>query len=421
VLTAAWALAALAGGPPAFADASATVSTGAGTNGQVVQVFDLRMPGKFSLNFRWCDGLTCGDAAPECYSNKWIPSFDTPSIELRLPPASPGRGDFEPIHQVIVQRVGEDDRVLSTIQQAMQQQNEMNQLLRTIELNQNDAIRGILQNLRAHKDDSGRLCGLTDEEKKGFEQEFGLELDNTGNEHLRVTVIWNHPEQGSTLPPALLTFGSNVLNSGHEGDAAFQAMEIAGLDAAYPGFRQDDGTWSDTRMGGHPFDRTGSLPTTLANLLAGGGQKTDPGLVGQELFDRGTWKPGTGTPLNAMRDFLTFKQLTVQETTLLGALGQLQVSGTKTGSVLVAYTDTSGKSPQENVALLTGYDPGRDRVTVLDPARGSRTIPIDQLAAGNPYLFQVATQQQQQMVQTATAAIRSTVDAQTAIIRNVRP
>lgn len=420
VLAAACALAALAGGPPAFADTGATVGTSAGANGSVVQVFDIRLPSKFSLTFRWCDGLSCGDAAPECYSNKWIPSFEAPSLEMRLPPAASGQDPFAPIRQVIVQQVDENNRVLSTMQQTIERQQQLQQILHSIELNRNDQIRGIIENLRAHRDGSGRQCGFTDEEKKGFEQKFGSDLDNTGNEHLRVTVVWNRPDNGSTLPPTLLTLGSNALNSGHEADAALQAVQLTSLDpAAYPGFRQNDGKWSDLQVGGQPFDRTGSVPTTLANLLVAAGLKTDPALLGQELFDRGTWKPGTGTPLNAMRDFLASKQLAVQETTLLSGLGQLASSGTNVGSVLVAYTDTTGKQPQENLAVLTGYDPGHDRVTVLDPARGRQTMTTEALAAGNPYLFQVATQHQQQLLQTATSAVQSSVDTQLGIIRNI--
>lgn len=421
LLAATCALAALAGGPAALADTSATVGTGAGANGSVVQVFDIRQPSKYSLNFRWCDGLTCGDADPECFSNKWIPSFEAPALQLRLPPASAGKDPFDRLGKVMVQQINEHEQVISTVEKAFQRQEQMLEMLRDIQLQQDTLMRSMMQNLRAHQNDAGRLCGLTDEQRQGFQEEFGAELDNRGNEHLRVTVVWERPEGGATLPPAMLTLGSTVLNSGHEGDAALAAMEVAGLGPAdYPAFRQDGGDWSGLELGGQPFERTGSVPTTLANLLAAAGDDTDPGRLGQELLDRGAWKPGTGTALGAMRDFLTSKQLTVQETTLLGALGRLGSAGTEVGSVLAAYTDSSGRQPQENLVLLTGYDAARDRVTVLDPARGEQTMTTEQLAAGNPYLFQVATQRQQQALQAATTAVQTMVDTQLQTIRNLR-
>ncbi|HLF41021.1 MAG TPA: hypothetical protein VI854_06050 [Acidimicrobiia bacterium] len=387
-----------------------------GLTGVVGQAILVDLNPRLELLFRFCSGLTCGDADPECFSNKWIPSFPEPRVILAVPP-----GGFEQATEVLVERLDTDGNVVS--EQKLRQAGEVLRTLNQLQIDLHESSKGIIQNLRAHTDGSGKLCGFTDDEKAGFVQEFGTGLDTSASQ-MRITILWKPPAEGEVIPPVRAQLGSTTLNSGHEHDtvAAVAARQAAAdlEPASYAEYRQDKGDWADDVVAGAPFKETGTVATALANLLSGLGRDEDPAAVGQALAERGAWTPGSGVGWDAMRGYVGSLGLQHTETTLLSATGSLSSAGTALASTLAAFTDRSGKEPTETVVVLTGYDPGKDRVTMLDPVRGERTMTVSELAAGNPYLLQVATQRQQEAYDTLAATLRAQSEAQLATIRNLR-
>ena len=147
------------------------------------QIIDLASPDQVALKFSFCNGLTCGDANPECYSNKWIPSFagQVPaSITLPVPDGltigkvtvgsadNPGAAAYAKGAEVTMS-TGSDGQA-------------------HIQLN-------VVSHELAHvaQATNGQVCGITQEEKDQLEQAEGTVLNGQKTRSVRVIVEWQGP------------------------------------------------------------------------------------------------------------------------------------------------------------------------------------------------------------------------------------
>ena len=146
------------------------------------QIIDLASPDQVALKFSFCNGLTCGDVDPECYSNKWIPSFSDQvpaSITLPVP-------DGLTIGKVTVGSAAEPGAAYAkgsdvTIGTGADGQAH-------IQLN-------VVGHELAHvvQKTNGRVCGITQEEKDQLEQTEGTALNGQKTRSVRVVVEWHGP------------------------------------------------------------------------------------------------------------------------------------------------------------------------------------------------------------------------------------
>jgi hypothetical protein len=147
------------------------------------QIIDLASPEQVPLKFSFCNGLTCGDANPECYSNKWIPSFagQVPaSITVPVP-------DGLTIGKVTVGSAGDSgsagyakgaDVSMSTSPDGQAH----------IQLN-------VVSHELAHavQATNGQVCGIPEEEKNQLEQAEGTVLNGQKTRSVRVVIEWEGP------------------------------------------------------------------------------------------------------------------------------------------------------------------------------------------------------------------------------------
>jgi hypothetical protein len=161
--------------------------------GDRLQILDVVVPRRTALTFSYCNGLSCGDADPECYSNKWIPQFAggvVGTLTLTPPPGAAAAevvagtgaagGALRPLPTAVVPGPGGAVTVTSSSPLASE--------------------------LAKYARD-GKQCGLSAGEHQAFLRRFGSSFESTDTEVVRVVVRWKGGTPGTTPQPPRLNGG----------------------------------------------------------------------------------------------------------------------------------------------------------------------------------------------------------------------
>jgi hypothetical protein len=170
---------------------SGTVTT---ADGDLLQFLDIVVPTDTALSFSYCDGLRCGDADPECYSNLWIPQFADKVVgSLTLTPP-PGATPVE-----VAAGSGARAGGLSQVSTAP-----------TIGANGSVTIGGLSPVASALSEyvRDGKLCGLTEREYESFRSVHGSNLQNHDSRVVRVVIRWT----GGKAPSSVQLNGATQLS-----------------------------------------------------------------------------------------------------------------------------------------------------------------------------------------------------------------
>lgn len=139
-----------------------------------IQIIEIQLPKKVPLRFAYCDGRVCGDADPECASNKWMPQFaGAMARRVVVGPIAGGSVDSAATSGAKAPATAES----------------------SVSVGVSNAV---VASLRMHLRD-GRVCGYTDEEYQAFRGRFGSEYVNE-NTTFRIAVRWRSGSAG-TPPP----------------------------------------------------------------------------------------------------------------------------------------------------------------------------------------------------------------------------
>jgi hypothetical protein len=150
-----------------------------------IQVIDLASPAEVPLKFSFCNGISCGDADPECYSNKWIPSFaDKVPVSVQIPVPDGLRPSRVTLGAGGSSAAGGFDR-------------------HDVSWNSgggsiNVSLRSIVGHELTHvlQQTDGKVCGISEEEHQKFVDDQGDTLKNQ-TRSVRIVVEW---EGADTTP-----------------------------------------------------------------------------------------------------------------------------------------------------------------------------------------------------------------------------
>ncbi len=361
----------------------------------ITQTFLIQAPTLIPLTFSYCNGLSCGNPDdPElgCYVNLYNPNFtnELPKnlIIGALPAgASTGKpvklyaksgqlagpdlnyGYYDPVHTADWNKTifrsapvfGSDGSV-------------------TLQFSQGPFDEFV----RAKLSPKGRVCGLNDEELRAFRAKYGEVFNNTDRATIKIAIIWEmeNPEYANPVGQQLqqnLTIDTSTRVLSQTLSPSTPPQERTKV------FRQTDRQWSNLTNGETQFSETGTIPTTLANLLARYDATSDPSLVAKDLLTKGLpWE--TGLSWQQLANYLeNDKKIHVTETTAFGTLQHLA----QQQPVLTALTNKTKDGARESLIVIESYNPTKDRFTIIDPVRGSTTMSWQELMQGAPWFLTV--------------------------------
>ncbi|HEV3232205.1 MAG TPA: serine/threonine-protein kinase [Candidatus Dormibacteraeota bacterium] len=379
------ALAGSFGPPPPVTLGELPASSRAGTpsftslsGGRVVEVTTLAGPRDVGLGFAFCNSFTCGNSDNvDCVGNLYIPAFAS-SIHYSMTIGKVTGWTLERVLVTAGQAPGSTSAYAYT--DAAGGSTAPGLLAAPARISANGAELDFpippAQALKAHyRPQFQRVCGFTQPELIAFQARYGTVYHNP---YPYITVILSWTRAGGDV--AGLTQAVGI-----DGQASDVPVKVAGAGPASRGFtayRQDDARWATTRAGTSTYASSGTVPAAVASLLNGFGKGGDPVRVGAALERAGAWKPGGAATWAALGAYLADQGLTPAGADLPAAAA----AATQGVPSLVGYTSSGGR---ESALVITGYDSGRDRFQVLDPARGRVEMRWDDLAAGNPWILEV--------------------------------
>jgi hypothetical protein len=224
----------------------------------------------------------------------------------------------------------------------------------------------------------GAICGFTADEAAAFSRKFGTTYANP-----------------FPTIDVFVEFSEPTVSAGYHQDAVINvvtanlelkpAKPLTNLSVLAPSLRQDDPQWAGVIAGNRTLGETGTVPTAIATLLAAFGRGADVPAVARALRARNAWTPGAGADWAGIHAYLRDEGFDVHETDLTEATG----GEASRALFLVALRDRSDGAPVETLLVISGYDPGRDDFTVIDPRRGLRHVTWDDMAAGDPWVLAV--------------------------------
>jgi hypothetical protein len=165
---------------------SSTVPVDDGS-GDILQTVDLVMPATITVGFRFCDGLSCGDADPECYSNQWIPSFGGENLSRMTIAPPPGA------------------RAAGVVAGAGSSAGSLSQLAATPTIGADGSVTVSVpsptRSAIASRFHDGKICGFSEDEKRAIEERLGSSYDNSAQRVVRVVIRWKGASAGASPPP----------------------------------------------------------------------------------------------------------------------------------------------------------------------------------------------------------------------------
>lgn len=351
-------------------------------DGRVTQWVEVLAPSKVDLTFRYCDAMTCGTTENyECVADKWIPQFADLLPRSLTIPALPGSRA-----QKIFIKAGPAPGIIATGDYFEPDDQNFNEFVLSsapaigqdgsVTINFGTGYTPRLGQALADLPRQGnQVCGLTEEQYKGFRSTFGTSYDNSYRQYYKIAIVWSPPTSCCTATKPIIL-------DGHEYNDLI-GWSQPGQRVATQHFQQTDRQWTNQLISGQEFGRVGTVPTAIAAALSGLGSSLTPPEVGQEMTKQGVWQPGTGSDWVKLQQYLKSKGYAVQEVTLFSAK-----DGAGGNSQFVAtYEREKNKSA---TVVLTGYEPSSNQFTALDPTRGQINLSWSELAGGNPWILQIS-------------------------------
>lgn len=372
------------GGLPVNSAAIGDVWTKTSSDGRVVQWIEVLAPPFINLEFRYCDPLSCGNADNyECVANKYIPQFaDVLPRQISISPLpgshaekifvkagpAPGfistGGYFDPDNPAPgnefllsgAPQIGSDGSVTINFGSGFNP--------------------SFTQALRALPRQRGQVCGLTEEEYKGFRNTFGNRFDNSYRQYYKIAIVWSKPSSCCSA--------TQEINLNEQRRANLSGWGNLSQPKPYV-YTQQKGSWASQKVKDVDFAKSGTVPTAIATALSAFDYKTTPDQVGRELADRGVWQPGKGSDWGRVGEYLRSKGLEVEEInvfTLLDRAGSGPL-------FFAAYDEPRGKDFVSKTIVVTDYDASQNALKAIDPTSGRRTLSLEKFLEGNPWIYQV--------------------------------
>jgi len=216
---------------PSFVKATSadvSYSTNNSTN-EVTQYFEFFSDKEIKFSASFCNGLTCGDADPECYSNKWIPggwigntpqSIEIPflagskvkKVYLKVGSSSDQINEYGYWNQDWIDGNTDKPDVASFGSQTIPSMtvDYVNNLI-SFDLNYSHPLLdlGIFESFFVKEDTAGnkRICGISEDEWRDIRARFDLTSYKNPASYIKIGIVWSKPALSTTAQQKI------VLNS----------------------------------------------------------------------------------------------------------------------------------------------------------------------------------------------------------------
>lgn len=394
------------------AHATATVTQYAlDTHGhKVSQTFLISRPTAISLGFGYCSSQSgCGissDPDLPCYLNKYNPNFvDNFPDTITFSPL----GDGTPARMFIKDgHVSGEDLKMGYYDKNTTQDWNSGILNNAPTFNADGSVtlkfnQGPIQAAKAFtKAASGRVCGLTAEEKTSFEQQYGSTFNNADSAAIKVSIDWqvdapqyvNQYDQQITVNNKLQTTVQTVLPTPAPALTPSNTQQ-SNVQTTVPAAVT---TLLNSLKTNGPA-KTSYLPIPWLGVAYAAAPKYQLDTVQQTLTKNLVLTAAGTVDWGALTTYLgTTEKLALAESDVATMLRSVDSEATvnqvhPTKVAFVSYTAKESTGPREGALVVYGYNAASDQLIVADPTSGKSkltTMKLSTLLEENPWLLLIS-------------------------------